>query len=123
MPGVAVGETALSILSAPRLESGEFSPDAFEADASSSQFFLTSLINDVAAIPNSVLLVLDDLHVISEPMVDQGTTFLLDNLPPQMHLVLASRSDPPWPFALMRARGEMLEVFVYRVIEPGGIGA
>jgi len=71
---------------------------------------LPDLINDVARIDDPLVLVLDDFHLIVDPVVHDGVTFLLDNLPPQMHLVLASRSDPPWPLARLRARGELNEL-------------
>ena len=55
-------------------------------------------------------LVLDDFHLITEQQIHDGLTFLVDNLPPQMHLILSSRADPPWPLARLRARGEMTEL-------------
>jgi LuxR family maltose regulon positive regulatory protein len=56
------------------------------------------------------ILILDDIHLVTEPQIHQGLTFLLDHLPPQMHLVLSGRTDPPWPLARLRARGEMTEL-------------
>jgi LuxR family maltose regulon positive regulatory protein len=55
------------------------------------------------------LLVLDDYHVIEEREVQDGMAFLLDHLPPQLHLVIASRADPAAPLARLRARGELVE--------------
>src|SRR5262249_2668797 len=55
-------------------------------------------------------LVLDDYHVIELDAIQQGMAFLLDHLPPQMHLVLATRVDPPLPLARLRARGQLFEV-------------
>lgn len=72
---------------------------------------LTSLINEiVAAEPVTCILVFDDFHVISTPQISKDITFLLDHLPPQMHLILSTRADPPWPLARLRARGEMIEL-------------
>ena len=71
---------------------------------------LTGLINEITEIQEHFALVLDDFHVIADQQVNDGVTFLLDNLPSQMHLVLSSRVDPPWPFARLRARGEMIEL-------------
>jgi LuxR family maltose regulon positive regulatory protein len=71
---------------------------------------LTGLINDVARLPDPLVLVLDDFHVVTGQPVSQGITFLLDNLPPQMHVILSSRADPPWPLARLRARREMTEL-------------
>jgi len=73
---------------------------------------LTALINDISAIDSDLVLVLDDYHVIDAPPVHEGLTFLLDHLPPQMHVVIASRSDPPLPLSRLRARGELTEVRV-----------
>ena len=56
------------------------------------------------------MLVLDDYHVIDAPEVQEGMAFLLDHLPPQMHLVIASRADPALPLARLRARGELVEI-------------
>ena len=56
------------------------------------------------------MLVLDDYHVIDAQPIHSGITFLLDHLPPQMHLVIASRSDPPLPLARLRGRGESTEL-------------
>ena len=59
---------------------------------------------------NDVVLVLDDYHVIDARDVHDGMAFLLEHLPPQMHLVIASRADPPLPLARLRARGELVEI-------------
>ena len=71
---------------------------------------LTALLNDIAAIPDSFLLVLDDYHVIDSRPVDQALTFLLEHLPPQVHLVIATREDPHLPLARLRARGQLSEL-------------
>jgi LuxR family maltose regulon positive regulatory protein len=55
-------------------------------------------------------LVLDDYHVVNADAIQRGMTFLLEHLPPQMHLVLASRADPPLPLARLRAQGLLTEV-------------
>jgi LuxR family maltose regulon positive regulatory protein len=71
---------------------------------------LATLLNDLAAIPSDVVLVLDDYHVIDTPEVHAGMAFLLEHLPQQVHLVLASRADPALPLARLRARGELVEI-------------
>ena len=71
---------------------------------------LTSLINDLATSDEEVVLVLDDYHVIHAPAIHEAMTFLVDHLPPQLRLVIATRSDPPLPLARLRARGELAEV-------------
>ena len=55
-------------------------------------------------------LVLDDYHVITADSIQRGMTFLLEHLPPQLHLILATRADPPLPLARLRAQGQLSEV-------------
>ncbi len=71
---------------------------------------LTGLLNEIADVDRDWVLVLDDLHLITEPAINDGLVFLLDHLPPQVHLILATRADPPWPLARLRVRGEMTEL-------------
>jgi LuxR family maltose regulon positive regulatory protein len=71
---------------------------------------LTTLLNEIADISGNFILVLDDYHVIDSKPVDQVLTFLLEHLPPQMHLVIATREDPPLPLARLRARGQLTEL-------------
>jgi LuxR family maltose regulon positive regulatory protein len=71
---------------------------------------LTSLINDLATIPEKATLVLDDYHTINAAPVDDALTFLLDHSPPQLHLLIATRVDPNLPLARYRARGQMTEL-------------
>jgi LuxR family maltose regulon positive regulatory protein len=71
---------------------------------------LIRLINSIAAIPTPVVLILDDYQVIGQPDIHQVVTFLLDHCPPQMHLVIASREDPPLPLSQLRARGQIMEI-------------
>lgn len=71
---------------------------------------LTPLLNDLAALPQPLILVLDDYHVIETPAIHQAVTFLLERLPPQLHLVITSRANPPLPLARLRGRGELTEV-------------
>ena len=75
-----------------------------------SESILTTLLNDIATIPGSFLLVLDDYHVIDSQPVDQALVFLLDHLPPRMHLVVATREDPSLPLARLRARAQLTEL-------------
>jgi LuxR family maltose regulon positive regulatory protein len=71
---------------------------------------LTSLINDLAAADEEIVLVLDDYHVVHDPAIHEAMTFLVDHLPSQLRLVIATRSDPPLPLPRLRARGELVEV-------------
>jgi LuxR family transcriptional regulator, maltose regulon positive regulatory protein len=71
---------------------------------------VTSLLNDLGALDSDVVLVLDDYHVIDSREVHEEMGFLLDHLPPRLHLVFVSRADPALPLARMRARGELVEI-------------
>src|SRR6266699_2313140 len=71
---------------------------------------LAALLNEITAIPDNFVLVLDDYHVIEAKAIDQALTFLLDHQPPQMHLVIATREDPQLPLARLRARGQLTEL-------------
>jgi LuxR family maltose regulon positive regulatory protein len=74
-----------------------------------------ALINTLASSTAQFLLVLDDYHVITEPEIHHSLTYLLEHLPPQLHLILATRADPPLPLSLLRARGEVLEVRTHQL--------
>ena len=91
----AVGATARSLLAAPQP-----SIDAVVA----------TLLNDLHDVAHDVVLVLDDYHVIDLPEIHDAVAFLLGHLPANVHLVIASRADPPLPLATLRARGELLEI-------------
>ena len=91
-----IGAAVLGVLQAPQ-------PPPTES-------ILTILLNEVAIIPGNFVLVLDDYHVIEAKQVDQALTFLLEHLPPQMHLVIATREDPHLPLARLRARGQLTEL-------------
>jgi LuxR family maltose regulon positive regulatory protein len=80
------------------------------ADTSNAVAVLTSLLNEIAAVPDRIILVLDDYHVIESQPIDKALTFTLDHLPPQIHLVIASRSDPSLPLSRLRAGGQMTEI-------------
>jgi LuxR family maltose regulon positive regulatory protein len=68
------------------------------------------LINDVAALPTENVLVLDDYHLIGAPPVHEALDFLLDHLPPQMHIVITTRIDPPLSISRLRGRAQVLEL-------------
>jgi LuxR family maltose regulon positive regulatory protein len=71
---------------------------------------LTTLINQIAALPYRLVLVLDDYHLITAAAVHEAVAFLLEHLPPQMHLVITTRADPPLPIARLRGRGQLTEL-------------
>lgn len=71
---------------------------------------LTGLLNDLAGVDRELVLVIDDYHLIEAPAVHEGVAFVVANRPPNLHLILASRADPPLPLARLRARGELVEI-------------
>jgi LuxR family maltose regulon positive regulatory protein len=71
---------------------------------------LAALLNEIAALPGDTVLVLDDYHAVDAGPVDEALAFLLAHLPPHMHLVIATREDPPFPLARLRARGQLTEL-------------
>ncbi|MET0143857.1 MAG: LuxR C-terminal-related transcriptional regulator [Ilumatobacteraceae bacterium] len=71
---------------------------------------VATLINDLETASQDIVLVLDDYHVISDPEIHDSVAFLLEHMPPQVSLVIATRADPPLPLASMRADGDLLEV-------------
>jgi LuxR family maltose regulon positive regulatory protein len=77
-----------------------------------SESILTALLNEIATVSEHFVLILDDYHVIEAKSVDQGLTFLLEHLPPQMHLVITTREDPNLPLARFRAQGQLTEIRV-----------
>ena len=91
-----VGETASAMLHAPQ--------------APPIQGILTELLNDVAEQKEAVALVLDDYHAITDDDIHAALTFLLENAPPQLHLIIASRTDPPLSLPLLRARRQLVEL-------------
>jgi LuxR family maltose regulon positive regulatory protein len=76
----------------------------------STEVILTALLNEISAIPKNFLFILDDYHSIDSQPVDQTLAFLVEHLPSQMHLVIATREDPSLPLARLRARGQLTEL-------------
>ena len=70
---------------------------------------LTDLINQIGEYPHRVVLALDDFHLISDKAILDGIAFLLEHGPRQLHLVIATRADPPVPIVRLRARGQLTE--------------
>lgn len=92
----STGRTVLNLLGSPQ-------PPPIET-------LMPLLINDLVKLPEPSILVLDDYHVVEAPAVHQALAFLLEHLPPQLHLVIASRVDPPLPLSRLRARGQLTEL-------------
>jgi LuxR family maltose regulon positive regulatory protein len=71
---------------------------------------ITVLINELSQTTGELVIVLDDYHLIEELAVHNSISFLIENLPPHVHLVIASRSDPPLQLSLLRGRGQLGEL-------------
>jgi LuxR family maltose regulon positive regulatory protein len=91
-----LGQGMISALRAPRMPA---------ADS-----LLTGLINDLVTLPSPLVLILDDYHTIDTQAIHDMLSFLLEHQPPHLHLVLATRSDPPLPIARLRGHGQLTEV-------------
>jgi LuxR family maltose regulon positive regulatory protein len=116
----ALGQDVLALLRSPAYMAND-TPPPFQP-------LLTTLINDITALPahprtsdvpsdwpgprpgRCLVLILDDYHVIQALAIHEAVTFLLDHLPPQMHLAIATRADPPLPIARLRGRGQVTEL-------------
>jgi len=82
---------------------------SLENPAGESRRIISAFINEVLEKLPETLLVFDDLHLISEPVIYLALDYLLEHLPPQMHLIIATRQDPPLSLARLRARGQLAE--------------
>ncbi len=71
---------------------------------------LTVLLNELAGVTDEVWLILDDYHLVDNGEVTDGVRFLLEHLPPQVHLLISTRVDPDLPLSRWRGRGELLEL-------------
>lgn len=91
-----IGEGVLGPLQSPQ-------PPSMES-------ILSTLINEISTVPDQFVFVLDDYHSIDSKPVDKVLTFLIEHLPPQMHLVIATREDPDLPLARLRARDQLTEL-------------
>lgn len=91
-----IGGGAVSALQSPQ-------PLAIES-------ILTILLNDISALPYPFVLVLDDFHAVDADWIDGAVLFLLEHLPSQMHLVIATRENPPLPLGRLRARSQLTEL-------------
>ena len=91
-----VGESALAVLQTAQRLPDETVPSI--------------LINDLAKQERSIVLVLDDYHEIQTPSIHASLLFLLDHLPRNLHLVVSTRTDPPWPLARFRVRNQLIEI-------------
>ena len=74
------------------------------------ELLLTTLLNELTTISEDFILVLDDYHILDAKQIDNALTFLIEHMPPQMHLIIATREDPNLPLARLRARGQLTEL-------------
>jgi LuxR family maltose regulon positive regulatory protein len=91
-----IGQSMLGVLQSPQ-------PPPIES-------ILIALVNEITTLPEDLILVLDDYHVIHAKLVDHALAFLVEHLPPQMHLVIATREDPDLPLARLRVQGQLTEL-------------
>jgi LuxR family maltose regulon positive regulatory protein len=81
------------------------SPDGLNAEA-----ILTTLLNEISAFSEAAILILDDYHMIESPAIDKAVAFFFEHMPAHMHLVIASRMDPSFSLARLRASGQLNEL-------------
>jgi len=74
------------------------------------EYVINLMVNELASFPEPFVLVLDDFHVIQSESVQKILAYLLEHLPPQMHLALLSRTDPPLPLSRLRARNKLTDI-------------
>lgn len=101
------------IFTALRKANPKFSSRALEflgMGADLTQVVLPTALNELTALDEQIVLILDDYHVVRNPTVHEQMTFVIDRMPETLRLVLATRSDPPLPLARMRGRGEVVEL-------------
>ena len=94
----SLGERSLALLQSPQ-------PPPIES-------VLMTLLNELTAVEADIVLLLDDYHVIATQAIHDGIGFLLSHLPPQVHLIIASRADPPLSLARLRSHKELTELRV-----------
>jgi len=91
-----IGEGILTVLQSP--------------GTPNSDIILTNLLNEITEHPDEIVLILDDYHVIDKKAINQILVFLLDHLPPNLHLIIATREDPLLSLSRLRARGQLTEL-------------
>ena len=104
------GPTSRPRSTARRPGSGAGALALLEAAQPPMEAVLATLLNELAACPTGLDLVLDDYHLADGPAIADDVAFLLEHLPPHVHLVIGTRADPALPLARLRARGELVEV-------------
>jgi LuxR family maltose regulon positive regulatory protein len=92
-----------------RLPGFASSPD-LDGTTAPTEHDLAQLLNGLGRLPTPAALVLDDYHLVADPVVHEHVTYLLAHLPPALHLIIATRADPPLPIARLRAQGQLTEI-------------
>jgi LuxR family maltose regulon positive regulatory protein len=98
-------EPSLGISQVNRIQTAETADsEAVYADV------MASLVNEIATLPASFYLALDDCHLLKNPFLLKLMSFLIERQPPQMRLILLSREDLPLPVSRLRARRQLVEI-------------
>ncbi|MEM7128669.1 MAG: LuxR C-terminal-related transcriptional regulator [Chloroflexota bacterium] len=92
----SVGHAAQSLIDAPQ--------------SALPEIIITLLLNDLADLPNHVTLIIDDYHLIQNDQIHRCIAFLLNYAPPNLHLIISTRTHPPLPVAKFRAKGQIVEI-------------
>lgn len=95
-PAPQFGQDALQLLQSP--------------GQAAEETLLIFLLNDLSRLEKDLVLILDDYHLVDAAAVHQSMGFLVERLPAACHLLLLTRSDPPFPVSLLRGRGQLLEI-------------
>ncbi|CAG0944186.1 serine/threonine-protein kinase PknK [Anaerolineae bacterium] len=103
-----LGNKALLLLRSPM----PLSVSGTSSGEPGSEIFLTALLNDMTRTNGEAVVILDDYHAINSSLVHHAMQFLIEHLPRQWHMVVATRSDPPWTLARWRARDQVVEIRV-----------
>ena len=76
----------------------------------SAETVLTLLVNQLSKIPGKLVLILDDYHLAASTGANEALSFLIDHMPPQLHLVIASREAPELSLGKLRLNGQLAEI-------------
>jgi LuxR family maltose regulon positive regulatory protein len=108
----AIGSSSLTLLQSPGATAPESMLRALvnEIDSLPEEWATKLVPSEMEGLRAGFILVLDDYHVIETPAIHQQLSFLLDHLPPHMHLMISTRADPPLPLARFRARDQLMEL-------------
>jgi LuxR family maltose regulon positive regulatory protein len=103
-----VGESALASLHTPQPLPDDTVP--------------TLRLNVLVQPERPLVLILDDYHTVNNPTIHAGLSLLLEYLPPDLHVIVSTHVDPPWPRARMRARNRLVEIRAGAALQPSRDG-